>query len=171
VAGGAPARDDLADMAKPGLAAIRGDAIAAHVRFLAVDLLEGRGTGTRGHALAARHVASGFRALGLSPAGKDGSYLLEVPLRATTLDPAGSSVRVGEQALDTVYNGAIDNAGGVAAILEIARGFASLRPPPARSILFLAVTAEEKGWSARTTSRSTRRFPATGWSPTSTSTA
>ncbi|MBX6311495.1 MAG: M20/M25/M40 family metallo-hydrolase [Isosphaeraceae bacterium] len=46
---------------------------------------------------------------------------------------------------DQIYNGAADNASGVAALLEIAEGFARLRPPPRRSILFLAVTAEEKG--------------------------
>ncbi len=46
---------------------------------------------------------------------------------------------------DHIYNGAIDNASGVAAILEIARAFTQIQPPPKRSILFLAVTAEEKG--------------------------
>lgn len=46
---------------------------------------------------------------------------------------------------DQIYNGAADNASGVAAILEIAHGFAQLKPAPRRSILFLAVTAEEKG--------------------------
>jgi len=45
---------------------------------------------------------------------------------------------------DKIYNGAIDNADGIAAILELARAFKS-RPAPQRSILFLAVTAEEKG--------------------------
>ena len=45
---------------------------------------------------------------------------------------------------DQIYNGAADNASGVAMMLEIAEGFASM-PPPRRSILFLAVTAEEKG--------------------------
>jgi Zn-dependent M28 family amino/carboxypeptidase len=46
---------------------------------------------------------------------------------------------------DAIYNGAGDNASGVAALLEIARAFRSLPNPPARSILFLAVTAEEMG--------------------------
>jgi Zn-dependent M28 family amino/carboxypeptidase len=46
---------------------------------------------------------------------------------------------------DQIYNGAADNASGVAAILEIARGFSRLKEPPKRSVLFLAVTAEEKG--------------------------
>ena len=45
---------------------------------------------------------------------------------------------------DKIYNGAVDNADGIAGILELARAFKS-RPAPQRSILFLAVTAEEKG--------------------------
>lgn len=46
---------------------------------------------------------------------------------------------------DSVYNGALDNASGSAALLEVARAFARLPKPPRRSVLFLAVTAEEKG--------------------------
>ncbi len=46
---------------------------------------------------------------------------------------------------DQIYNGAADNASGVAATLEVADGFARLNPRPKRSVLFLAVTAEEKG--------------------------
>ncbi|MGH7443941.1 MAG: M28 family metallopeptidase, partial [Longimicrobiales bacterium] len=46
---------------------------------------------------------------------------------------------------DQIYNGALDNATGTAGIIEIARAFAALPEPPRRSILFLAVTAEEKG--------------------------
>lgn len=45
---------------------------------------------------------------------------------------------------DTIFNGALDNASGTAALLELARGFAK-GPRPQRSVLFLAVTAEEKG--------------------------
>jgi Zn-dependent M28 family amino/carboxypeptidase len=46
---------------------------------------------------------------------------------------------------DQIYNGAADNASGVASILEIAGAMAQLRPVPKRSLLFLALTAEEKG--------------------------
>ena len=46
---------------------------------------------------------------------------------------------------DRIYNGAVDNAVGTAGILEIARAFTKLPTPPKRSILFLAVTAEEQG--------------------------
>ncbi|MEO5718527.1 MAG: M28 family metallopeptidase [Chthoniobacterales bacterium] len=46
---------------------------------------------------------------------------------------------------DQIYNGALDNASGVASILEIAQAFTKLPQPPPRSILFMATTAEESG--------------------------
>ncbi len=46
---------------------------------------------------------------------------------------------------DSIYNGALDNATGTAALLELAEAFVSLPQRPSRSILFLAVTAEEQG--------------------------
>jgi Zn-dependent M28 family amino/carboxypeptidase len=46
---------------------------------------------------------------------------------------------------DQIFNGAIDNASGVACLLEWAKAFTKLKTPPKRSLLFLAVTAEEKG--------------------------
>ena len=46
---------------------------------------------------------------------------------------------------DRIHNGALDNASGAAALLEIARAFAQAPPKPKRSILFLFVTAEEQG--------------------------
>jgi hypothetical protein len=55
---------------------------------------------------------------------------------------------------DSIYNGASDDAAGVASILETARAFTRLGQPPRRGILFLFVTAEERGllgseWFAR----------------------
>ena len=46
---------------------------------------------------------------------------------------------------DRIYHGAVDNASGVAVLIEIARAFKELSPAPKRSILFLSVTAEEQG--------------------------
>jgi Zn-dependent M28 family amino/carboxypeptidase len=46
---------------------------------------------------------------------------------------------------DQISNGAIDNASGVAAVIELAAGFTKLNPPPKRSVLFMATTAEEAG--------------------------
>jgi hypothetical protein len=46
---------------------------------------------------------------------------------------------------DAIYNGAHDNAAGIAVLLETARSIVGSDDPPKRSIIFLAVTAEEKG--------------------------
>ncbi len=46
---------------------------------------------------------------------------------------------------DQIFNGALDNASGTATLLEIAEAFTRRKTPPRRTILFLAVTAEEKG--------------------------
>jgi len=46
---------------------------------------------------------------------------------------------------DQIYNGALDNASGSAALLEIARSFTKLPTPPKRNVVFLSVTAEEQG--------------------------
>ncbi|QOW19677.1 M28 family peptidase [Lysobacter ciconiae] len=50
-----------------------------------------------------------------------------------------------DPAEDTIYNGAIDNATGVAGILGVAQAFVAQTPAPQRSVLFLAVTLEESG--------------------------
>src|SRR5438046_6629528 len=44
---------------------------------------------------------------------------------------------------DQIFNGAIDNASGVASVIELAGAFSKLNPPPKRSVLFMATTAEE----------------------------
>ena len=46
---------------------------------------------------------------------------------------------------DRIFNGALDNASGTAGLLELAEAYTRLKTPPKRSVLFLAVTAEEKG--------------------------
>jgi Zn-dependent M28 family amino/carboxypeptidase len=46
---------------------------------------------------------------------------------------------------DQIFNGAVDNATGVAGLIEMAQAYKALSSPPSRSILFLAVTAEEQG--------------------------
>jgi Zn-dependent M28 family amino/carboxypeptidase len=54
--------------------AITADGIRAHVRYLASDLLEGRGPGTRGDALAQAYIAAQLEGLGLHPAGPQGFF-------------------------------------------------------------------------------------------------
>jgi Zn-dependent M28 family amino/carboxypeptidase len=46
---------------------------------------------------------------------------------------------------DSIFNGALDNASGTAALLEMARAFKNLKEQPERTILFLSVTGEEQG--------------------------
>ncbi|MEO8175702.1 MAG: M20/M25/M40 family metallo-hydrolase [Sphingomicrobium sp.] len=58
--------------------------IHADVQFLASDLLEGRDTGSRGHAIAAQYVVAQFTSLGLTPGGTGGGWLVQVPLRRAT---------------------------------------------------------------------------------------
>lgn len=85
---------DLAAQGEPGLRAIRGEALSAHVRFLADDLLEGRGTGSRGHALAARYLAAQLQALGYAPAGENGTYFQRVPFVGMTVQPEKSALEI-----------------------------------------------------------------------------
>lgn len=72
----------------PPPAQFSADRFRAHVAFLSDDLLEGRDTGSRGHEIAARYVASRFAALALTPGGDpDGkggrSWLQRIPFQVT----------------------------------------------------------------------------------------
>jgi Zn-dependent M28 family amino/carboxypeptidase len=54
--------------------------IRAHVKFLASDLLEGRGTGQRGGDIAAEYIATQFELYGLKPGAENGTYFQDVPM-------------------------------------------------------------------------------------------
>ena len=91
--------------------------VRADVAFLADDLLEGRGTGTRGYDIAARYVAARFEALGLKPGGNDGWYqgiafvtAAPNPARASAVTLNGVRYEHGPHAMvsPTVANAAID---------------------------------------------------------------
>ncbi|HZN02389.1 MAG TPA: M28 family metallopeptidase [Candidatus Polarisedimenticolia bacterium] len=75
----------------PG-AAIRPEAIRAHMRFLSDGALEGRASDGRGYAIAASYVAAQMEALGLEPAGGPGSFLQKVPMRKAILDEAATAL-------------------------------------------------------------------------------
>ncbi|MGA7244606.1 MAG: peptidase M28, partial [Terracidiphilus sp.] len=77
-----PAVAGLPPAARAAAASIDPEKIRAHVRFLSLDLLEGRGPGTRGAELAAEYIATQFALSGLQPAGDNGSYFQKVPLFA-----------------------------------------------------------------------------------------
>jgi Zn-dependent M28 family amino/carboxypeptidase len=72
----------LSPAARAAAASIDPEKIRAHVRFLSLDLLEGRGPGTRGDKLAAEYIATQYALDGLEPAGDNGSYFQQVPLFA-----------------------------------------------------------------------------------------
>lgn len=71
-------------------------AMDAHLRFLASDLLEGRAPATRGGRLAAEYLAAQFKALGLEPAGPNGSYFQPVALVGMTPQPTFSWGKTGQ---------------------------------------------------------------------------
>ena len=76
---------------------ITAPAIRAHMEFLADDLLEGRGTGTRGYQLAANYVRAQFEQMGLEAAGEAGTYFQNVQFRQLTPVPEQDSflIRLG----------------------------------------------------------------------------
>jgi Zn-dependent M28 family amino/carboxypeptidase len=77
-----PAVPGLPQAARAAAASIDSEKIRAHVRFLSLDLLEGRGPGTRGAELAAEYIATQLALAGVEPAGENGSYFQKVPLVA-----------------------------------------------------------------------------------------
>jgi Zn-dependent M28 family amino/carboxypeptidase len=81
-----PALVRVPPAARQAAASIDPEKIRAHVRFLASDLLEGRGPGTRGGQLAAEYIATQFALAGARPAGENGTYYQTVPLMAVHTD-------------------------------------------------------------------------------------
>src|ERR1700734_3042584 len=74
---------------------ISGERMRAHVTFLANDLLEGRGVGTRGGELATEYIASQFAIAGAKPAGENGTYFQRVPMGGATTSPSATLSAVG----------------------------------------------------------------------------
>ena len=82
--------------------------------------------------------------IGLLP-GADPKLRHEYVVLMGHLDHLGMSARSRRPGEDRIFNGALDNAAGIATLLEAARAFVTSGKPPRRSILFIANTAEEKG--------------------------
>jgi Zn-dependent M28 family amino/carboxypeptidase len=76
--------------AAAAMQSIDAERIRAHVKFLADDLLEGRGTGTRGGDIAANYIAAQFALYGLKPAGDNGTYLQKVGFTGVLTQPGSS---------------------------------------------------------------------------------
>lgn len=148
------------------LDSITADGVFAHVSELASDAYQGREAGTAGADKAADYIAGKLKEWKLAPAGVRGMYFQpfavngkgtrnvlaylqgshpalknEFVLIGAHYDHIGMAERGG----DPVNNGADDNASGTAAVLEIARAYASMKERPARSILFAWWSGEEKG--------------------------
>ena len=83
-----------ADPSEAAIQSIRPEAIRAHMNFLADDLLEGRGTDSRGYEIAAKYMATEFESMGLTPAGDAGTYLQKVPLRSALPDESNTTLSV-----------------------------------------------------------------------------
>ncbi len=151
-------------------AGITQERVAAHVAYLASDAMRGRRTPSPELALAAQYIGGELRNAGFQPGGTSG-FFQPIPcgsvpsLSATNvvaLLPGSDPRRKGEWVVvsahfdhigtgspdsrgDSIYNGADDNASGTAALIEVARAFAALPQAPARSVAFVAVSAEEEG--------------------------
>ena len=167
-----PWRANLTRERRNMLEHIRADSLKGHLWFLASDLLEGRGTPSRGLDLAAEYIADQFRRDGLEAVGDDDYF------QTTTLSARGSTeekkvrnvigilrgsdpklkdtyvmvtahydhlgIRISNGS-ELIYNGANDDGSGTVSVLELAEAFSKLRIHPKRSIIFMTFFGEERG--------------------------
>lgn len=149
-------------LAQPAAAPLDREQVLADVRILSADDMEGRGAGTPGGERARAYVVGRFEALGLTPPASGrlqpfnradrrgrtvaGANVLGVIRGTRTPDRwivvSAHYDHVGVQN-GQIYNGADDNASGVATMLELARQLRAA--PPEHSVLFVAFDAEERG--------------------------
>ena len=134
-----------------------------HVYTLASDSLEGRKAGSEGAKKAAAYIAQQWEEIGISPFEGESYYhpfkdeynnligiiegnepLLkdEYIIVGAHFDHLGSKEKNNQH---VIYNGADDNASGVAAITELARRLKEIQPDLHRSVIFIAFDAEELG--------------------------
>ncbi len=149
------------------------NSLKGHLSFLASDLLEGRGTPSRGLDLAAEYIAAQFRRAGLEPVGDDGYF------QTTTMTPRGSDTAVkvrnvvgllrgsdpvlkdtyilvsahydhlginpNVEGEDKIFNGANDDGSGTVSVIELASALSELKVKPKRSLVFIGFYGEERG--------------------------
>ena len=159
-----PAPVDL----EPAALTITDATMRAWIARIADDSTRGRETPSAGLDRAANAIADYLQDLGLAPffgvsyqqrfsyddgtapnvaavlPGREPGFRDEYVIILAHLDHKGiaTTAPVG---LDSILNGADDNASGVAAVLELARAFVALDAPPRRSLVFLLVSGEEHG--------------------------
>jgi len=122
----------------PALDEIRGAHIAAHMKFLSHDLLEGRAPSTRGGQLAAEYLAGQLALLGFAPAGDGGTYFQNVPIVESVVDPS--------------FTLAVSGNGPTLKYLEDVVAFSGVQQPRvtvAGEVVFVGhgIVAPEFGWN------------------------
>lgn len=139
--------------------------LMADLRILSADDMEGRGTGTPGGERARNYVVSRLEALGVAPAGFGRLQRFEgmgpspegrVLYQGVNIVGLIPGTRVGDRYIvvsahydhvgmhdGQIYNGADDNASGVATLLELARRLKAR--PPEHSVILVAFDGEERG--------------------------
>lgn len=147
--------------------------LRTHIRILANDSLQGRGTGTEGEKMAAAYIESEFKKLKLKTVGK--SYQQAFSFKSEAQEEAGTGYNViayldnkakstiiigahydhlglGHQSgsleansKGMIYNGADDNASGVSGLLELARYYSTNKVKEKNNFLFICFSGEELG--------------------------
>lgn len=119
---------------------ITADRIAAHIRFLADDLLEGRGPGTRGDRLTQLYISTEFQRMGLMAKGENGGWTQAVPLvGVTTNQPPTMTFQGSNSSIELKQSDDYIAVSGVAEpIVEV----------PSSEIIFVGygITAPEYDW-------------------------
>lgn len=154
----------LVVLAMPALAqpAFDTDQLLADVAVLAADSLEGRGAGTAGSEKAQAYIRRAFDRIGLQPVGDSFDHAFSLgrdasdAVRGVNLVGSLAGTTVADSVIvvtahydhlgirgGAIFNGADDNASGVAGILALASYFS--HHPPRHTLLFAALDAEEMG--------------------------
>lgn len=164
------AKVDLTKERKAVIDRISADGLKGNLSFLSSDLLEGRGTPSRGLDLAAEYIAAQFRKAGLAPAVGD-SYFQMSELKARGSEVAspvrnvigilrGTDPRLKNTYIlvsahydhlgkrdnmpgDNIWNGANDDGSGTVSVIELANALRGYKPK--RSIVFCCWFGEERG--------------------------
>ena len=160
-------KEDKGALARPVSKIINGEQLIEDVRILSADAMEGRATGTQGSAMARAYITRRFGDAGLSPLGSsfertfqlssgNGAGAQKKELTGINLVAYVPGKKHPERFIivtahydhlgvksGQIYNGADDNASGVAALLQLAAHMSRARPD--NSIIFAALDAEEKG--------------------------
>jgi len=145
------------------------DLLKQHVYTLAADSLKGRGLGTPEKELAVNYIANQFKAVVLTPLGYNYRHdftFMEGLVRVNATNVAGiiegNDPELKDEFIvlgahfdhlgsrdykngEVIFNGADDNASGVAAIIEIARQLKAQQSQLKRSVVIVAFDAEESG--------------------------